>query len=82
MVKSEMKLLAVAALVALSVPALAGNWNYQQFGPNGFYNGSDGSRYSTFSSGPNTFWSGTDAYGQYHSGMIQHFGPNSFGFGN
>ena len=76
------KLLLLAASVALSVPALAGNSTFQQIGPNGFYFGSDGSNYTSFSNGNNTFWHGTDQFGHYHSGTIQHIGPNSFGSGN
>jgi hypothetical protein len=76
------KLLLVAVALAASIPAFAGNWTFQQFGPNGFYNGNDGSHYTTFTNGNTTFWNGMDAYGHYHSGNIQHFGNNSFGFGN
>lgn len=78
-----MKTLLIALLALLSPSAFAGNWTYQQIGPLGWYNGTDGN-YTTqqYFGGQLGSWSGYDRNGGYHSGSWTRFGNNIYGSGN
>jgi hypothetical protein len=75
-------ILLLTAALGLTISAQAQNWNGQSYGNQDYWHSNQGDNYSGQRYGNQYYWSGTDRYGNYHSGSIQHYGNQWYSDGN